>query len=29
MIERAGGHGSMPFGKGQVVNPFHRLHRED
>lgn len=29
MIERAGGPGSMPFGKGQVVNPFHRLHRED
>jgi siderophore synthetase component len=28
MIERAGGPGSMPFGKGQVVNPFHRLHRE-
>ena len=29
MIERAGGPGSMPFGKGQVVNPFHRLYRED
>ncbi|MEO6677857.1 MAG: IucA/IucC family protein [Pseudomonas sp.] len=29
MIERAGGPGSMPFGKGQVVNPFHRLQRED
>ncbi|NWC07570.1 AcsA protein [Pseudomonas agarici] len=28
MIERAGGPGSMPFGKGEVVNPFHRLHRE-
>lgn len=27
MIERAGGPGSMPFGKGQVVNPFHRLDR--
>ena len=28
MIERAGGPGSMPFGKGEVVNPFHRLTRE-
>ncbi|MCF5714170.1 AcsA protein [Pseudomonas tremae] len=28
MIERAGGPGSMPFGKGQVVNPFHRLRRD-
>ncbi|NVZ29416.1 AcsA protein [Pseudomonas gingeri] len=28
MIERAGGPGSMPFGKGEVVNPFHRLRRE-
>lgn len=28
MIARAGGPGSMPFGKGQVVNPFHRLRRE-
>ncbi|WP_407310649.1 IucA/IucC family protein [Pseudomonas sp. nanlin1] len=28
MIERAGGPGSMPFGKGQVVNPFHRLSRD-
>jgi siderophore synthetase component len=28
MIARAGGPGSMPFGKGQVVNPFHRLQRE-
>ncbi len=28
MIERAGGPGSMPFGKGQVVNPFHRLQRD-
>ncbi|KAA0975552.1 IucA/IucC family siderophore biosynthesis protein [Pseudomonas sp. ANT_H12B] len=28
MIERAGGPGSMPFGKGQVVNPFHRLNNE-
>lgn len=28
MIARAGGPGSMPFGKGQVVNPFHRLPRE-
>ncbi|PHX33825.1 hypothetical protein AO354_14420 [Pseudomonas syringae pv. syringae] len=27
MIERAGGPGSMPFGKGEVVNPFHRLRR--
>ncbi|MFZ6045357.1 IucA/IucC family protein [Pseudomonas sp. CR3202] len=25
MIERAGGPGSMPFGKGEVVNPFQRL----
>lgn len=25
MIERAGGPGSMPFGKGEVVNPFLRL----
>lgn len=25
MIERAGGPGSMPFGKGQVVNPFVQL----
>jgi siderophore synthetase component len=28
MIERAGGPGSMPFGKGHVVNPFHRLNNE-
>lgn len=28
MIERAGGPGSMPFGKGRVVNPFHRLDRD-
>jgi siderophore synthetase component len=28
MIERAGGPGSMPFGKGAVVNPFHRLNRD-
>ncbi|MFC6340132.1 AcsA protein [Pseudomonas sp. CCM 7891] len=28
MIERAGGPGSMPFGKGEVVNPFHRLSPE-
>jgi siderophore synthetase component len=28
MIERAGGPGSMPFGKGQVVNPFHRLDHD-
>lgn len=28
MIARAGGPGSMPFGKGQVVNPFQRLKRE-
>ncbi len=28
MIARAGGPGSMPFGKGEVVNPFHRLRRE-
>ncbi|MGV8842730.1 MAG: IucA/IucC family protein [Pseudomonas sp.] len=28
MIERAGGPGSMPFGKGAVVNPFHRLIHE-
>lgn len=25
MIERGGGPGSMPFGKGQVVNPLRRL----
>lgn len=25
MIERAGGPGSMPFGKGRVVNPFHQV----
>ncbi|MHB2248004.1 IucA/IucC family protein [Pseudomonas fitomaticsae] len=25
MIERAGGPGSMPFGKGEVVNPFQRV----
>ncbi|CAI1971528.1 Aerobactin synthase IucC [Serratia ficaria] len=28
MIERAGGPGSMPFGKGEVVNPFSRLARD-
>jgi siderophore synthetase component len=28
MIERAGGPGSMPFGKGEVVNPFRRLSLE-
>jgi siderophore synthetase component len=28
MIERAGGPGSMPFGKGEVVNPFQRVLRE-
>ncbi|PWC14366.1 hypothetical protein B4923_05580 [Brenneria roseae subsp. americana] len=28
MIERAGGPDSMPFGKGEVVNPFHRLAYE-
>ncbi|WP_027349771.1 IucA/IucC family protein [Halotalea alkalilenta] len=27
MVERAGGPGSMPFGKGQVINPFHRIGR--
>lgn len=27
LIERAGGPGSMPFGKGQVQNPFHHLNR--
>ncbi|WP_145002386.1 IucA/IucC family protein [Pseudomonas oryzihabitans] len=25
MIERAGGPGSMPFGKGRVANPFHQV----
>ncbi len=25
MIERAGGPGSMPFGKGRVVNPFRQV----
>ncbi|TBU77912.1 AcsA protein [Pseudomonas daroniae] len=28
MIERAGGPGSMPFGKGLVVNPFNRIEFE-
>jgi siderophore synthetase component len=28
MIERAGGPGSMPFGKGEVVNPFRQVMRE-
>lgn len=28
MIERAGGPGSMPFGKGEVVNPFLRLKNQ-
>lgn len=27
LIERAGGPGSMPFGKGKVQNPFHHLDR--